>query len=493
MGLLKHLLLASTAGLLLVGGAHAADLPTKKTPPVPPPAVNCFGSFWNWLNSSAAECPLSYGGFTLYGTIDMGGGYESHGTAFNPVYPTGVEELISKNSQGGKWLLTPGGLSQSNVGIKMAEPIPGAPDWSVVANWQIGFDPYSMNLSNGPGSLGQNSDTKLPFQNSNGDSSRAGQWDNSLAYAGISNKTFGTLTFGREYSLTLDTVNTYDPMGGSYAFSPIGYSGKVAGAGSTEDTRPNTAFKYNVSYNNFRLSGLAQVGGFEQGNGSNGEYEVGAGADLYGFSADVVYTYIKDQVNLSTYNGGIPAALPTDALKATLSDNNSVMVGLKYTYGPLKLYGGYEYINYANPSDAYPGGFSSIGNLPIFPGAVTSTAYAKNLDFQVFWLGAKYALLNNLDLAGAWYHYDQANYDLTPSKDCGVNTVAPATGYAPHGTLKSDCAGTLNAYSVLLDWKPYKRLDVYAGLMYSEVNGGLASGFLNTNNIDPTVGLRLQF
>jgi predicted porin len=491
MRFLKPLLLASAAGLLFVGGAQAADLPTKKTPPAPPAPASCFSSFLAYMNSSAQNCPLSYMGITLYGTIDMGVGYETHGTAFNPVYPTGVEELISKNSQGGKWLLTPGGLSQSNVGIKFAEPIPGAANWSVVGNWDIGFDPYSMNLSNGPGSEGQNSDLKLPYQNSNGDSSRAGQWDNSLAYVGVSNSTYGTLTFGREYSLTLDGVNAYDPMGGSYAFSPIGYSGKVPGAGSTEDTRPNTAFKYNVAINNFRLSGLAQVGGYDQGNGSNGEYEIGAGADLYGFSFDAIYTYIKDQVNLGTYNGGISAALPTDALKATLSDNNSVMLLAKYTYGPLKLLGGYEYINYANPSDAYPGGFTSIGGLPVT--SVSATAYTKNLNFQVFWLGARYSILSNLDVAGAYYHYNQANYDTNPGANCVANTTIPGPGYSPHGTKAGDCAGTLNAYSALIDWKPMKRLDVYAGLMYSEVGGGLASGYLNTSNVDPTVGLRLQF
>jgi predicted porin len=493
MRLLKPLLLASTAGLLLVGGAYAADLPTKKMAPPPPAARNCFGSFWDYMNSSVKDCPLSYGGFTLYGTIDMGVGYETHGVALNAVYPTGVEELISKNSQGGRWSLTPGGISQSNVGIKMVEAIPGAPDWSVVGNWQIGFDPYTLNLSNGPGALGQNTSTPLAFQNANGDSSRAGQWDNSLAYIGVSNKTFGTLTFGREYTLTLDGVNAYDPMGGSYAFSPIGYSGKVPGAGSTEDARSNTAFKYNVAFNNFRVSGLAQVGGFDQGNGSNAEYEIGAGADLYGFSFDAIYTYIKDQVNLGTFNGPLPVGAPSDALKATLSDNNSVMLLAKYTYGPLKLYGGYEYINYANPSDTYAGGFTALGGLPVIKGGVTSTAYTDNLNFQVFWLGAKYSILSNLDVAAGYYHYDQANYDTSPGKNCGPNTVIPGPGYSPHGTLKGDCAGTLNAYSAMIDWKPMKRLDVYAGLMYSEVNGGLASGYLNTNNLDPTVGLRLQF
>jgi hypothetical protein len=29
--------------------------------------------------------------------------------------------------------------------------------------------------------------------------------------------------------------------------------------------------------------------------------------------------------------------------------------------------------------------------------------------------------------------------------------------------------------------------------MFSQVNGGLAYGFLQRNNIDPTVGLRLRF
>jgi predicted porin len=492
MGLLKHLLLASTAGLLLVGGAQAADLPTKKAPPAPPPAPNCFASFWDYMNSSAADCPLTFQGITLYGTIDMGVGYESAGVPFNRQYPTGVEELISKNSRGPMWTLVPGGISQSNVGIKISEPI-GSTGWNFVANAQLGFDPYTLQLANGPGAMTQNTTTPLQFQNGNGDSSRAGQWDNSLGYLGVSNKTFGTLTFGRVYSLTLDGVNAYDPMGGSYAFSPIGYSGKVAGAGSTEDTRPNTAFKYNVSFNNFRLGALAQVGGYEQGNGSNGEYEIGAGADLYGFSFDAIYTYIKDQVNLATWNGPVPALAPSDDLKATLSDNDSVMLLAKYTYGPVKIFGGYEWIKYMNPTDSYAGGFTSIGDYPVLgKGAVNSTAYTNNNNLQIFWTGAKYSILPNLDVTGAYYHYSQPNYALAGT-NCGANAKIPAPGYNPQGAASGSCAGSLNAYSAMIDWKPLKRLDVYAGLMYSEVNGGLASGFLHSSNIDPTVGLRLQF
>jgi hypothetical protein len=47
--------------------------------------------------------------------------------------------------------------------------------------------------------------------------------------------------------------------------------------------------------------------------------------------------------------------------------------------------------------------------------------------------------------------------------------------------------------SGLIDWRPFRRLDVYAGVMVSYANGGLASGFLHTSNIAPTVGLRLTF
>ena len=42
--ILKHLLLASAAGLLAVGAAQAADLPTKKAAPAAA-KPNCYASF----------------------------------------------------------------------------------------------------------------------------------------------------------------------------------------------------------------------------------------------------------------------------------------------------------------------------------------------------------------------------------------------------------------------------------------------------------------
>ena len=57
-------------------------------------------------------------------------------------------------------------------------------------------------------------------------------------------------------------------MGGSYAFSPVGYSGSYAGFGDTEAARANTALKYRLDIQNFRVGGLVQVGGYNWGNGT---------------------------------------------------------------------------------------------------------------------------------------------------------------------------------------------------------------------------------
>jgi hypothetical protein len=45
----------------------------------------------------------------------------------------------------------------------------------------------------------------------------------------------------------------------------------------------------------------------------------------------------------------------------------------------------------------------------------------------------------------------------------------------------------------LIDYRPVKRVDVYAGVALSNVYAGLANRFRQTQNIDPTVGVRIKF
>jgi hypothetical protein len=76
--LMKRFGIGLAVAIATVGAAHAADLPTNKELPRSPP-TNCYSSLWAYFNSTAAECPLSYAGFTVYATIDAGLGYSSNG------------------------------------------------------------------------------------------------------------------------------------------------------------------------------------------------------------------------------------------------------------------------------------------------------------------------------------------------------------------------------------------------------------------------------
>jgi predicted porin len=475
---------AQIATLLLTGGlvgsmvcaARGADLPTKA--PALASVPSCFASASSYFQASPEECPLTWNGITLYGAIDTGAGYQTHGVPFNGVYPNGVEELISKNSNGPRYTLLPNGLGQSHIGIKGIEPI--SDNWSFIFNFQTGFDPYSLQLANGPKSLVQNNTNPLDVQSANGDSSRAGQLFNTVAYGGVSNPVWGTLTVGRQNSLVVDGLARYDAMATAPAFSVIGTSNTAGGSGDTEDARYATSVQYGTHIGAFRFAALYQFGGYSQGNGSNGAIEAQVGGDFGGFSFDAVATKVRDAVSLSNYGEfPLPAGVSVDNLKATLSNNTSAAIMLRYKYRTVTFYGGFEVIQFQNPSDTYPQGFTTLGGYTVLPGAVTTTEYDIAKILRVAWLGAKVAVRDDLDVATAVYHYNQNNYNTSTCTNGGLSS--------------SKCAGTLDAASAMIDYRITKRFDFYAGVMWSRVAGGLASGYLNFQNIGPTVGLRFQF
>jgi predicted porin len=480
----KHfakILLASTAAITLGSAAHAADLPvyTKAPPIAPAPAlVGCTSAEQFFVT----DCPLTYYGITVYGTIDVGGGYETHGAPFNGHIITGVSELVQKqNRPTAMWLQTPNGLTQSNVGIKGKEAITTGLDF--VFDLNFGFDPYSGNFANGPASLADNNGIPLAKQSSNADSSRAGQWYNGVGYAGLSSS-YGTLTFGRQNSLELDGVNAYDPMGGSYAFSVIGWQGTAVGGGDTEDARVSTAVKYRVDVANlFRLGAIYQIGGYDNNNATQNEWGAQIGKDFdFGangkLSLDAIYTEDKGAVKAAALSAAQNAAFP-GSLAATISDDNSAMFLAKYTYKQLRLYAGYEYITFANPTSPVTTGFTGIAGIPIALPNITQTTFKINEHLQVSWVGARYAITPTLDAGVAYYHYDQNSFHVG--------------GFCNSAATASSCAGTLNAASFDIDWQFAKKFDLYGGFMYSAVAGGLANGYQVFNNWAPTVGLRFRF
>ena len=112
-------------------------------------------------------CPLTWSGITVYGTIDAGVSWRSHGAPFNGSSAFGVDYLIQKYSRGPRWDLGPNALTNSNIGIKGNKPF--APGWAFIFDLQAGFDPYSLRFTNGPHSVAQNAGVPLTSQDSSGE------------------------------------------------------------------------------------------------------------------------------------------------------------------------------------------------------------------------------------------------------------------------------------------------------------------------------------
>ena len=180
--------------------AWAADpVPSNASPP---PAAStpktCTGA-WDFIETG---CQLTWYGITVYGTIDAGVGWQSHGATFDPRSAVSASYLIQRQNRSAMWGAAPNALSQSIIGIKGTEPIGG--NTSLVFALDAGFDPYSFRFSDGPGSVAANAGTPLNLQSAHADSSRAGQFYNGQGYVGVSSSTYGTLTVFRQNSLTLE-------------------------------------------------------------------------------------------------------------------------------------------------------------------------------------------------------------------------------------------------------------------------------------------------
>jgi predicted porin len=443
----------------------------------PQPAGSTGADYAKGLPFVADDGSLTFHGITLYGTVDIGVAYQTHGTPLSNSAGSGLEYLISKNSNHSQFSAAPNAMTTSNIGLKgTVETIPGV---SAIFNLQTAFLPTSGRLADGLGSIVQNNGVPLGSQTSNADSSRNGQAFNSVAWAGLSSPTYGALTFGRQNALTLDGVLAYDPMGGSSAFSVIGFQGATAGAGATEDARFDNSVKYRVNHDPFRASALYKFGA----SGSNA-YQAGVGVDYLGASFDAIYSHVNDAVtaaplaSVAAITAAQLASAGSGLVAGTVSDNTSIMLLAKYRNGPVQPFAGYEYIQFANPAHPLAVGSqipNSGGGYSL--GTVNNAAFTNKKVLQVFWTGAKYAVRDDIDLIAAYYHEQQNSFQ---GNGCSNNTFAA-------------CSGQLDAVSVVADYRFAKRFDVYAGAMFSKVSNGLSSGFLNTSTIDPTVGLRFTF
>jgi predicted porin len=475
----------------------------------------------NGREFATTDCTLTWHGITLYGAYDVGVGWVSHGLPVNGYNYEG-ESLVNRNGYQSRFLVAPNNLQQTGFGIRGKEEF--APGWAIVFNASTGINPQSGLLANAPGTDVVNNGLPRASYSEAIDGARAGQPFNDEYYGGISSEKFGTLTFGRQRSLGTDAMLQYDPAGGAYAFSYIGYNGTMAGGGDTDDSRWDDAMKYRFTYGPVHLGAM-----YKFANGSGGCYSplptwtaanctpVRPHNNAYGFdvggqhgklSADLVFQHYNeaisvlnpllgpqslaapyqsttDSINTNQINGGVNLIDPNGTVYGIVTDNNAIMVAAKYMWDPFKFFAGYEYIWQNNPAQPLGVGATDQG------GYIMSGVEDNNLDseklLQIWWTGAKYTYRTKTDITVAWYQQRQNDFRVP-------QTCAP-------GNFRSSCAGTLDEVSLYADHHFTKRLDGYVGVAYSVVTGGLAIAiphgpgvpYLYPTNVAPTIGVRFAF
>ncbi len=484
------------------GAAHAADLGVDSVKDALP---------------AVPDGPITWHGVTFYGTIDVGYAYQTNGRPLGYIVsdleymPFG---LVTRNLTGTPIsTLTANALEQSKIGLKIEEDI--GYGLQAVGRLDTGFDPMTGELDDGCKSVLVNSGIPYAKQTSNSDSARCGQAFNNVAYGGLSSPLYGTLTIGRQFSLQLDTLGTYDPMALSYAFSVLGYSGAAGGMGSTQATRWDDSVKYVFTYGPFHVAGMYTNGGSDTGIFGDA-YGANVGFTYRGFSIDGVWEQEHGVVNLQSAANN---AFLSQTLAVNISDNEGWTVAGKYTFefgnggfkdggscGGLKdsacpppskltFFAGYTHTDQSNPHDPVHYGDTQGGYPITLP--PNNNAFTTDKIFQFYWTGAKYELPSGWSFTGAYYHVDQNSYEA-------AGVACPAGGASA-----SQCAGSFNQGAFLIDYAFNKHLDIYGGVTYAKADDGLASGFqgnpavkagfgtsgtgTSVDTFDFVTGMRLRF
>src|SRR5258707_5667022 len=117
------------AVIIAAGGAScgveawAADVMPMKAPSAAAasaPKVSTDG--WSFI---ATDCQLTWQGITVYGAIDAGFGWQSHGAPWDPRSAVVASYLIQKQNNSALWGPAANALTNSFIGIKGTEPIGG--------------------------------------------------------------------------------------------------------------------------------------------------------------------------------------------------------------------------------------------------------------------------------------------------------------------------------------------------------------------------------
>ncbi len=152
----------------------------------------------------------------------------------------------------------------------------------------------------------------------------------------------------------------------------------------------------------------------------------------------------------------------------------------------LTLFAGYAHTDQTDGGGTLGAGFgTTIGGYIMFD----NLKLLSTRTLETEWAGAKYET-GPWNFTGAYYHLSQNSFSL-------ANNFKGTTGGCAFNAFT--CSGETNTASFLVDYTFTKYFDVYAGVAWSDISGGLAhSSFSNdayaaTDNTTFVSGVRLKF
>jgi predicted porin len=242
------------------------------------------------------------------------------------------------------------------------------------------------------------------------------------AFVGVSSNTFGTITAGRQYSVSNDFTAPF-ASGADWAASGLGYGTHASDVDNVDTSnRVQNSIKYvSPSFGGLTFGGMYSLGGVA-GNAtqnevidaavaySNGPINLGAG---YTFVKDPYYATYGNQGNSSTSATGTNDNMNNKIYGgyASASSQQIIVVGGSYALGPATI--GLEYSNtqFGNLGSVNAGG--AISAPKYTGGSATFNSGEVNVKYQLtpaLQLGGAYIYTRNSGADGfSGAHYNQFN------------------------------------------------------------------------------------
>ena len=417
------------------------------------------------LAANGAMAQTSGSSVELYGLIDLAFGTVSSQLNADSAFPATVNPVSATKSASvtsSVHGMFNGGISDSRWGIRGTEDLGNG--LKAVFTLESGFNANDGALNNAAQGIVNSANTTVTNA---ANSSLNGQLFNRQANVGLSDANMGKITFGRNYAPIYDIVVAYDPVQAAQLFSPLGFSGTYGGGGGvSEDTRVDNSLKYTNKIGDVNFGALYKFGGVAGSTSAQSGWAANVGYEAGGFGIQAAYEAFTDAMK----GGGSKVA---GDVKVTTYDTSAYFIAAKYKFGEATVKGGFERYTLSAASDSYTSAnIGSYYGLPVDP---ASASYAgADQPVNIYFVGGDYNFTPALNLAAGYYDVQLGSY--------------PALG-----AVAGSAAGSIKAFSLLLDYHFSKRTDVYAGYMGLNYGDALYATGYNTDNKIMAIGLRTKF